>query len=210
MRDVRKDYEKDPYFEMIYATYVASFLCAISLKHLYENKNTPKIITSPARYHLYYQIRKFMRKPSLLNKYKSHFQSPIKRYLPIRHISIPSVGRDRDGNFFMAKGTVNYSTTDYKSFVAYDSQGLTKNRKKNFFNNPWKSYMYAILGAQAKTRWSIVNLGAKNSQTQDVFHKLGLEDPIAHGNHFQHATSDKRHTRSVKLSNLSRSNTNSK
>ncbi len=38
--------------------------------------------------------------------------------------------------------------------------------------------MYAVLGAQAKTRWSIVNSGAKSSQTQDIFHKL-VEDTIA-------------------------------
>ncbi len=97
--DIRKlphDYEKEPYFAMICATYVASLLCGISLRHLSENKNTPKIITSLARYHLYYQIRKFMKKPSLLNKYKSYFQNPIKKYLPIRHIDVPSVGRDRD------------------------------------------------------------------------------------------------------------------
>ncbi len=80
--DIRKfphDYEKEPYFAMICATYVASFLCAISRKHISENKSTPKIITSLARYHLYYQVRKLMRKPSLLNEYKSYFQNPIRK-----------------------------------------------------------------------------------------------------------------------------------
>ena len=75
--DIRKfpqDYEKEPYFAMICVTYITSFLCGISLKHLSENKNTPKIITSLAKYHLYYQIRKFMKKPSLLNKYKSYLK----------------------------------------------------------------------------------------------------------------------------------------
>ena len=162
---------------MICATYVASFLCGISLKHLSEDKNTPKIIPSLARYHLYYQIRKFMKKPSILNKYKSYFQNPIIKYLPMRHIDIPSVGRDRDGTFFIAKGIVNYSTTNYKSFVAYDSERLTKIGQKRFQQSV-ESYVYAVLGAQAKTRWSIVNLGAKSSQTQDVFHKL-VEDTIA-------------------------------
>ncbi len=162
---------------MICATHVASFLCGISLKHLSENKNTPRIITSLARYHQYYQIRKFMRKPSYLNKYESYFQNPIKKYLPIRHISIPSVRRNRDGNLFISKRTVNYSTTDYKSFVAYDSQGPTKIGQK-LFQQSVESYVYAVLGAQAKTRWSIVNLVAKRSQTQDVFHKL-VQDTIA-------------------------------
>ena len=209
IRDFPHDYEKEPYFAMICATYVASFLCEISLKHLSENKNTPKIITSLARYHLYYQFRKFMKKPSLLNKYKSYFQNPIKKYLPIRHISIPSVGRDRDGNYFISKGTVNYSATDYKSFVAYDSQGLTKIGQK-LFQQSVESYVYAVLGAQAKTRWSIVNSGAKSSQTQDVFHKL-VEDTIAQsGNHFQHATSNKRHTRCAKSCDLPRRDPNAK
>ncbi len=157
IRDFPHDYEKEPYFAMICTTYVASFLCGISLKHISENKNTPKITTSLVRYHLYYQIRKFMKKPSLLNKfYKSHFQNRIKKYLPIRHISIPSVGRDREGNYFISKGTVNYSATDYKSFVAYDSQGLTEIAQKRFQQSV-ESYVYAVLGAQAKTRWSIVN-----------------------------------------------------
>ncbi len=35
--------------------------------------------------------------------------------------------------------------------------------------------MYAVLGAQAKTRWSIVGEGAKSLQTQEVFHKIVKE-----------------------------------
>ena len=41
IRDFPHDYEKEPYFAMICATYVASFLCRISLKHLSENNNFP-------------------------------------------------------------------------------------------------------------------------------------------------------------------------
>ena len=32
--------------------------------------------------------------------------------------------------------------------------------------------MYAVLGAQAKTRWAIVGEGAKSLQTQDVFRTI--------------------------------------
>ena len=39
------------------------------------------------------------------------------------------------------------------------------------------SYVYAVLGAQAKTRWPIVGEGAKSLQTQDVFHKI-VEETI--------------------------------
>ncbi len=35
--------------------------------------------------------------------------------------------------------------------------------------------MYAVVGAQAKTRWSIVGEGAKSLQTQEVFRKIVKE-----------------------------------
>ncbi len=38
-----------------------------------------------------------------------------------------------------------------------------------------ESYVYAVLGAQAKTRWSIVGEGAKSSQTQEVFYTIVKE-----------------------------------
>ena len=41
IRDVPHDYKKELYFAMICATYIASCLCGIFLKHLSKNKNTP-------------------------------------------------------------------------------------------------------------------------------------------------------------------------
>ncbi len=38
-----------------------------------------------------------------------------------------------------------------------------------------ESYVYAVLGAQAKTRWSIVGEGAKSLQTQEVFRTIVKE-----------------------------------
>ncbi len=146
----------------------------MSTQHLTESEDVPKIITSMVRYHLYYQIRKFMKNPSLLKRYVSYFEKPVKKYLPIRHISVPSVGRDRDGNYFISKGTVNYSTTDYKSLIAQSTTGLTKIGQK-LLQQSIQSYVYAVLGAQAKTRWSIVGEGAKSLQTQDVFHTIVKE-----------------------------------
>ena len=60
---------------------------------------------------------------------------------------------------------------DYLSLIAYESNGLTSVGRK-LFQESIESYVYSVLGAQAKTRWSIVNMGAKSSQTQDVFHQL--------------------------------------
>ncbi len=177
--DIRKrpfNYKNEPYFAMICATYVATFLCGISTQHLTESEDVPKIITSMVRYHLYYQIRKFMKNPSLLNRYASQFRKPVKKYLPIKHIGDPSVTTDKDGNYFFSKGTVNYSTTDYKSLIAQSTTGLTQIGHK-LLQQSVESYVYAVLGAQAKTRWSIVGEGAKSLQTQEVFHTI-VEETI--------------------------------
>ena len=46
-------YEKNSYLTAIIAAYVSTYVCGISTKHLEYNKETPGIITSMVRYHLY-------------------------------------------------------------------------------------------------------------------------------------------------------------
>ena len=73
--DIRKvdfDYKSEPYFAMIASAYVATFLSGISVLNLYETPNVPRIITSIARYHLYFTISKFMRLLSSLIRTTSH------------------------------------------------------------------------------------------------------------------------------------------
>ncbi len=41
-----------------------------------------------------------------------------------------------------------------------------------------ESYVYAVLGTQAKTRWTIVGEGTKSIQTQDVFRTI-VEESVA-------------------------------
>ncbi len=172
--DIRKrpfDYKNEPYFAMICATYVATFLCGVSVQHLTESDDVPKMITSMVRYHLYYQIKEFMSYPNLLDRYASQFERPVRKYLPIKHIKVLSVGRNKDGYLEYCKATVNYSTTDYKSLIAQSTTGLTKTGQK-LFQQSIESYVYAVLGAQAKTRWPIVGEGAKSLQTQEEFHNI--------------------------------------
>ena len=69
-----KNYKKNPYLVAIMAAFVSTYICGISTKHLEFNKNTPGIITSMVRYHLYYQISKFLKDSSKLAiKYFTHF-----------------------------------------------------------------------------------------------------------------------------------------
>ena len=60
---------------------------------------------------------------------------------------------------------------DYKMFIATTTNGLTKIGQK-LLQQSIESYVYAVLGAQAKTRWSIVGEGAKSLQTQEVFRTI--------------------------------------
>ena len=65
---------------------------------------------------------------------------------------------------------------DYKTFIPKTSRGLTKVEQK-LFQQSIEAFVYSVLGAQAKTRWSITDQGAKSLQTQEVFRKV-VEDTI--------------------------------
>ena len=61
---------------------------------------------------------------------------------------------------------------DWTIFVKKKSDGLTKTGQK-LFQLAVESYVYAVLGAQAQTRWPIVGRGAKSLQTQQNFSQIG-------------------------------------
>jgi hypothetical protein len=66
IRNVSMDYKNEPYFAQICSACIATFLCAISLDNLRWDDSTPKQITSIARYHLYYTMKKFIKDPCLM------------------------------------------------------------------------------------------------------------------------------------------------
>ena len=163
LKDIRKtnfDYKTEPYYAMICGAYIASYLSGISLLNLFD-KSAGNLISSFVRYHFYYQIRKFMDHPELIDQYDV---SEVKKHIPIVYV-------DDDGNIFVYRAAIEQSGTDYRSFIAYHSEGLTPIGQK-LFQESLESFNYCILGAEARTRWSIVGKGAKSSQTQDVFRKI--------------------------------------
>ena len=175
LNDIRKtnfDYKTEPYFAMICGAYIASYLSGISLLNLFD-KSAGNLISSFVRYHFYYQIRKFMDHPELIDQYD---MSEVKKHIPIVYVEKESVGTDDDGNIFVYRAAIEQSGTDYRSFIAFHSEGLTPIGQK-LFQESLESFNYCILGAEARTRWSIVGRGAKSSQTQDVFRKI-VEDTI--------------------------------
>ena len=179
VHDIRKtefNYKTEPYFAMICGAYIASHLSGISLLNLFD-KSAGNLISSFVRYHFYYQIRKFMQHPKLIHQYDV---SGVEKYIPYKVVERESKGTDGDGNTFVYMTYIEHSGTDYRSFIAYQSKGLTPIGQK-LFQESLESFNYSILGAEARTRWSIVGKGAKSSQTQDVFRKI-VEDTIIQNN----------------------------
>ena len=173
LHDIRKhgfSNKTKPYFAMICGAYIASYLSGISLLNLHSES---KLITTFVRYHFYYQIRKFMHHPELIDQYEV---KEVREHIPIVYKEEESVGTDDDGNRYIYRAAIECSGTDYRSFIAFHSEGLTEIGQK-LFQESLESFNYCVLGAEARTRWSIVGKGAKSSQTQDVFRKI-VEDTI--------------------------------
>ncbi len=183
------DYKKNPFLASLLAAYVTTYVCGISVKHFEYNDHTPSIITSMARYHLYYHMSRFLRDPSKLERYMSHIIPFVRKHTPYvkvwedvfyktdmtltewykwaenrdPEVRNYSYDKKRGGIKYQALiGTRNGHANDYRRFIAHETTGLTKIGQD-------------VLGAQAKTRWSIVGEGAKSLQTQDVFYTISKE-----------------------------------
>ncbi len=203
-------YEKNFYLTAIIAAYVSTYVCGISTKHLEYNNQTPGIITSMVRYHLYYQMNRFLTYPKKLERYLSLVPNSVKKHKPthVGWVDAYDQGREEINTWLLEKqkegelrkirkwsysknshgyvtgikcqkvgGHFPNSVDDYKMFIATTTNGLTKIGQK-LFQQSIESCVYSILGAQAKTRWSIVGEGAKSLQTQDVFHKIVKESLV--------------------------------
>ena len=68
----------------------------------------------------------------------------------------------------MRRAAVEFSGTYYNSFISFHSDGVGQ----KLFRESLESFNYCVLGAEARTRWSIVGKGAKSLQTQDVFRTI--------------------------------------
>ncbi len=198
------DYKSNPYLIAIITAYISTYICRISTKHMEYSKDTPGIITSMMRYHLYYQIGKFLKDPSKLERYISRVPNAVKKHRPTSDVWTKAYYQgdmeiltwlseqkrvDKLRNYRYSKNAREFVTRityekvtgqspkdvgDYMKFIATTTDGLTKIGQK-LLQQSVESYVYAVLGAQAKTRWPIVEKGAKSLQTQEVFHTIVKE-----------------------------------
>ena len=199
----------DPYFASLLAACIISHVSEISRKHLTGDN---KVITSIAKYYIYYHMKRFTDDPRKMNSYimddvkelvKANLQTKTtwaNKFVRTReNISLwyqqhPNQHNIRNYKYRMSKNHTgvlgidyqevfkveNNSDTDWMCFIKEDDDGLTKTGQK-LFQLAVESYVYALLGAQAQTRWSIVSQGAKSLQTQEIFHRL-VKDTITQEN----------------------------
>ena len=198
------DYKQNPYLIAIIAAYVSTYVCGISTKHMEFNDQTPGIVTSMVRYHLYYQISRFLRDPNKLDRYISKVPDSVKKHKPTNDVWTKAYhqgseelltwlsdqkDRHKLRNYRYSKNSKGVVTgiayekitgqspkdvNDYKMFIATKTDGLTKLGQK-LLQQSVESYVYAVLGAQASLRFPIVGEGAKSLQTQDKFRTIVKE-----------------------------------
>ena len=160
--------ENSNYFNMLFATYIATFLSGISSQNLTDG-NTPNVIKSIAHFHIYYTIVRFMKNPSLMEEYITpEVIKAVSSHIPIKYSEFESQARDGDGNYFDILAAINYSKEDYKSMIPYKSNGIMEIGRGSF-QLSLEVYVWSILGAQAYVRWSIVGKGAMSLQSQEQF-----------------------------------------
>ena len=233
-----RDYKKNPYLIAIIAAYVSTYVCGISTQHMKYNKNTPDIITSMVRYHLYYQMSKFITDPSKLERYITLVPNAIKKHKPTHdewvkgfyqgHMEILTwlseqkrVDRLRNYKYHKNPRGVIIGITyeklspdsspndisDYKKFIATTTDGLTKIGQK-LLQQSIESYVYTVLGAQAKTRWRRSKL---LTNPRCVSHDCERDNSAKrrHDHYIKHENCHSEHKRCPKHGDLPRNDTRS-
>ena len=196
------DYKDNSYLAALFAAYIATYTCGISTEHFAYNQKTPKIITSIARYHLYYHMKKFMRQPNKMSKYVTQEMKGLimdnkpevfkwtrefhsgKEQLgywiskqprgTIRNAKVV-MGANNSGQLgisYMKKGAQTINSLDDYKIFIATKSNGLTKTGQLLFQQSVESYVYCVLGAQANTRWPIVGRGALSIQTQEVFKKL--------------------------------------
>ena len=70
----------------------------------------------------------------------------------------------------------NQSDDDWKRFIR--STGKLTRTGQLLLQKTTEAYVYSVLGAQARTHWTIVGAGARSLQTQEIFAKI-VQDTIS-------------------------------
>ena len=204
------DYKDNSYLAALFAAYIATYSCGISEEHF--NYDGPKIISSIARYHLYFHMRRFMRQPRKMSKYiTQEIETTVLNNKPVvckwtkefhsgreqlgYWVSKQPRGTIKDARVVMSRNGagqigISYMKRGAQTIRSLDDYKLFIASQSNgltktgqlLFQESIESFVYCVLGSQANTRWPIVGRGAMSLQTQEVFKKL-VNDTIIQSDH---------------------------
>ena len=196
------NYKNNCHLAALFAAYIATHSCGINEEHFVYNEETPKIITSIARYHLYFHMRRFIRYPSKMSKYITReIETTVLNNKPVVYKWTREFhsGREqlgywilkqprrtiRDARVVMSSNNtgqlgISYMKRGAQTIRSLDDYKLFIASKSNgltktgqlLFQQSIESFVYCVLGSQANTRWPIVGKGAMSLQKQEVFKKL--------------------------------------
>ena len=89
----------------------------------------------------------------------------------VGYTAIDKVGGSRGIKYLDRTKIENRSENDWMSFLQKKSNGFTRTGQL-LLQEAVESYVYAVLGSQARTRFKIVGAGAKSLQTQQIFRTI--------------------------------------
>lgn len=163
--------DKESDYLIRFATYCTSNCCGVSIEHLTPSDKVDPIITSLVRFHTYFTIRRNIRRlkgdesMSVINREFGAGEF----YKNLQHV--------QRNMFFSYKKEVIYYLypnsfqSDYERYVAVKSDRFTQIGLE-CLNQSIESYLYFILGSQARTRQSVVSGRPSGLETQEKFRKL--------------------------------------
>ena len=175
---VKKD---DPYFPSLLAACIMSHVGGISRKHLVENENTPKIVTSIARYYVHYHLKRFLEDPRKMDSYITNkTKELIENNLQIKKISKRKfLQRREDINYWYSQQSNKQSIRKYRYVRSSNNTGVTgieyqevdvvvpKNEKED-----WMSFVKENSDGLTKTGQKLLQMAMEFY----VYSVLGLQE----------------------------------
>ena len=168
--------DNESYFCVCFAVYCASYCCGISIQHLTPSSNVFPVITSVMRFHLYFTVRRLLRQMESREKMSdiSREFNASEFYQNNTHIRKKMIYRQKGGVVYQL--FPDSFKNDYKRYIPVKSNDFTKIGLQ-YLNQSIESFVYSILGSQARTKQSIFSNRASALETQKEFRKI-VEDSV--------------------------------
>ena len=172
--------------QLNFATWCASSACGVSSEHL-SNANE-KLILSLYRFHLYYHIRRVLKRLDIALPFERNFNKNDNSYNHEEFLKIcdeyQADGSQMKyrGQYYASsyqKGQLKYFTNDsMMRWIIENSQGITK-PGLYMISESVRAYVFLLLNSQASARSNIVGTNANNLTAQRAFLNA-FEDIVNH------------------------------